>query len=133
MGRPLPDQGGGGGRGDISPGSGRSPNGEVAAEKHPRRHVSWAASEQQQPASFFRLHCVVATMDPRGTRYRAHLGGVRDHCVRGTVFLYVAQGWPLPQPPMAKRLDKEQVAPEGSLGTVEPLLPPPTPPTAGFP
>lgn len=29
---------------------------------------------------------------------------------------------------MAKRLEEEQVAPEGSLGTVETLLPPPPPP-----
>lgn len=61
---------------------------------------------------------------PQRYMLQGSFGGVHDHCVRGTVFLYVAQGWPLPQPPVAKRLDKEQVAPEGSLGTVETLLPP---------
>ena len=63
---------------------------------------------------------------PRYT-VQGSLGGVRDHRVGG-LCPYVAWGWPLPQPPMAKRLEEEQVAPEGSLGAVETLLPPPPPP-----
>ena len=63
---------------------------------------------------------------PRYT-VQGSLGGVRDHRVGG-LCPYVARGWPLPQPPMAKRLEEEQVTPEGSLGAMETLLPPPPPP-----
>lgn len=58
--------------------------------------VSWAASEQKQPASFFRLHCVVVTWS-----LEVHVTGlIWGVCVitvsGGLSSRYVAQGWPLP-------------------------------------
>ena len=79
---------------------------------------------EKQWASFFGPYPGVVFAGPKGTRYRGHLGELEITVLLPFSFFLWLRAAPV-QPLVATRLDKEQVAREGPLGTVETLPRPP--------